>query len=89
MNALAAPELVGAKARDFGLVLGPIVVTPDERVPAVTELDWQWLTAHAARNTRLLPGDVIAADPLATGSADGVVELDVDGLGVLRNRIGR
>ena len=89
MNALSAPELEGAKARDFALVLGPIVVTPDERVARVTDLDWGSLIEHAARNTRLMPGDVIAADPLTTGSADGIVELDVDGLGVLRNRIGR
>jgi 2-keto-4-pentenoate hydratase/2-oxohepta-3-ene-1,7-dioic acid hydratase in catechol pathway len=89
MNALTAPELAGAKARDFALVLGPIVVTPGEAVPGVSDIDWPRLVAHAARNTRLVAGDVIAADPIASGSADGVVELGVDGIGVLRNRIGR
>jgi hypothetical protein len=54
-----APELPGEKARDFALALGPVVVTPDEGVPA--GIDWSALVAHAAANTRLLPGDVIAA----------------------------
>jgi 2-keto-4-pentenoate hydratase/2-oxohepta-3-ene-1,7-dioic acid hydratase in catechol pathway len=88
LNVLTAPALPGAKARDFALVLGPIVVTPDEDVPSV-RVDWDRVVAHAARNTHLVPGDVIAADPLATGSADGVVELAVDGIGTLRNRIAR
>jgi fumarylacetoacetate (FAA) hydrolase len=89
MNLFAAPELVGAKARDFAIVLGPVVVTPEERAPRVTDLDWESVVEHAARNTRLMPGDVIAADPLTTGTADGVVQLEIEGIGVLRNRIGR
>ena len=87
MNALTAPELGGAKARDFALVLGPVVVTPEETVPGVSDLDWPGLIDHAARNTRLLPGDVIAADPFAAGSVDGEVELSIEGIGILRNAV--
>jgi hypothetical protein len=54
-----APELAGAKGRDFALVLGPIVTTPDEGVPP--GVDWESLVSHAAANTRLLPGDLIVA----------------------------
>jgi 2-keto-4-pentenoate hydratase/2-oxohepta-3-ene-1,7-dioic acid hydratase in catechol pathway len=86
MNVLVAPTLSGAKARDFALVLGPIVVTPDEDTPSV-EVEWDRLLAYAARNTRLVPGDVIAADPIATGVADGVVEAGVEEIGSLRNLI--
>ena len=53
-----APELPGEKSRDFALALGPIVTTPDEGVPP--DVDWERLLGHAAANTRLLPGDVIA-----------------------------
>jgi hypothetical protein len=86
LNVLIAPTLAGAKARDFGLVLGPIVVTPDEEVPSL-EVDWARLLAYAGRNTHLVPGDVIAADPVATGAADGIVEVEVEGIGALRNAI--
>jgi 2-keto-4-pentenoate hydratase/2-oxohepta-3-ene-1,7-dioic acid hydratase in catechol pathway len=88
MNVLTAPALPGAKARDFALVLGPVVLTPDEDVAAAREVDWDRLTAHAARNTRLVAGDVIAADPVATGSVDGVVEVELEGIGALRNQPG-
>jgi 2-keto-4-pentenoate hydratase/2-oxohepta-3-ene-1,7-dioic acid hydratase in catechol pathway len=87
LNALTAPELAGAKARDFALALGPVLVTPDEPVARFEEVDWGRLISVAARNTRLVPGDVIAAEPLASGRADGVVELGVDGIGTLRNLI--
>ena len=53
-----APALQGAKARDFALSLGPIVTTPDEHVPP--GIDWERLRAHAAANTRLYPGDILA-----------------------------
>jgi hypothetical protein len=53
-----APSLSGAKSRDFALSLGPVVTTPDEELPA--GVDWERLVAHAAANTRLLPGDLIA-----------------------------
>jgi hypothetical protein len=54
-----APELPGEKSRDFALALGPVVTTPDEAVPA--GVDWDRLVAQAAENTRLYPGDLIAA----------------------------
>jgi 2-keto-4-pentenoate hydratase/2-oxohepta-3-ene-1,7-dioic acid hydratase in catechol pathway len=86
MNVLTAPALRGAKARDFALVLGPVVLTPDEDVPAL-DVDWDDLVAYARRNTHLVPGDVIAADPIATGGVDGGVEVAVEGIGSLRNLI--
>src|ERR671933_56178 len=60
---------------------------------------WDAIVAHAARNTRLLPGDVLGSGTVGTGCilelGDGrwlrpgdVVELEVEGIGVLRNRIG-
>jgi hypothetical protein len=87
MNLITAPRLGGAKARDFALVLGPVVVTAEEDVAAVS-VDWERLVSHAARNTRLVPGDLIAADPIATGAVDGVVEVGVEGIGALRNTVG-
>jgi glycine/D-amino acid oxidase-like deaminating enzyme len=52
-----APQLVGAKQRDFALELGPVVTTPDEGAPP--GVDWEQLVAHAAENTTLFPGDLI------------------------------
>lgn len=52
-----APQLRGAKQRDFALTLGPVVTTPDEDVPP--GVDWERLVAHAAENTALYPGDLI------------------------------
>jgi hypothetical protein len=51
--------------------------------------DWPELVAYAARNTRLLPGDVIGVggtEPVEVQPGDAV-ELDVDGLGILRNDV--
>jgi fumarylacetoacetate (FAA) hydrolase len=59
---------------------------------------WEAITTHAARNTRLLPGDVIGSGTVGTGCilelGDGrwlqpgdVVELEVEGIGVLRNHV--
>jgi fumarylacetoacetate (FAA) hydrolase len=59
---------------------------------------WADLLEHAARNTRLLPGDVLGSGTIGTGCilehGDGrwlqpgdVVELEVEGIGVLRNSI--
>jgi len=52
-----APQLHGAKQRDFALTLGPVVTTPDEGAPP--GVDWERLVAHAAENTALFPGDLI------------------------------
>ena len=60
---------------------------------------WERLVEHAARNTRLLPGDLLGSGTVGTGCilelGDGrwlqpgdEVELDVEGIGVLRNRVG-
>ena len=60
---------------------------------------WDAIVAHAARNTRLLPGDVLGSGTVGTGCilelGDGrwlepgdVVELEVEGIGVLRNIVG-
>jgi fumarylacetoacetate (FAA) hydrolase len=64
------------------------------------EMHWSWdeLAAHAGRNTRLLPGDVLGSGTVGTGCilehGDGrwlqpgdVVELEIDRIGVLANRI--
>jgi fumarylacetoacetate (FAA) hydrolase len=59
---------------------------------------WDALVAQATRNTRLLPGEIIGSGTVGTGCilehGDGrwlqrgdVVELEIEGIGVLRNRI--
>jgi fumarylacetoacetate (FAA) hydrolase len=60
---------------------------------------WEALVAQASRNTRLLPGDVLGSGTVGGGSIlehdDGrwlqpgdVVELEVEGIGILRNTVG-
>ena len=60
---------------------------------------WDAIVAHAARNTRLRAGDVLGSGTVGTGCilehGDGrwlrrgdVVELEVEGIGVLRNTVG-
>jgi fumarylacetoacetate (FAA) hydrolase len=60
---------------------------------------WDSIVAQAARNTRLLPGDVIGSGTVGSGCilelGDGrwlrpgdVVELEVERIGVLRNTVG-
>ena len=59
---------------------------------------WDAIVAHAARNTRLRPGDILGSGTVGTGCilehGDGrwlqpgdVVELEIEGIGVLRNRV--
>jgi fumarylacetoacetate (FAA) hydrolase len=59
---------------------------------------WQEILDQAARNTRLYPGDVIGSGTVGTGCIlehdDGrwltrgdVVELEIEGIGILRNRV--
>ncbi len=61
---------------------------------------WEAIVAHAALNTRLLPGDVLGSGTVGSGSilerGDGrwlqpgdEVELEVEGIGILRNRVGK
>ena len=60
---------------------------------------WDAILAQAARNTVLRPGDVIGSGTVGTGcilehgdrrwlQPGDVVELEVEGIGVLRNRVG-
>jgi fumarylacetoacetate (FAA) hydrolase len=64
------------------------------------DMHWSWddLVAHAARNTRLVPGDLLGSGTVGTGCilehGDGrwlqpgdVVELEIEGIGVLRNAV--
>jgi fumarylacetoacetate (FAA) hydrolase len=66
----------------------------------LADMYWSWddLVAQAARNTRLFPGDVLGSGTVGTGCilehGDGrwlrpgdVVELEVEGIGVLRNLV--
>jgi fumarylacetoacetate (FAA) hydrolase len=67
----------------------------------LADMHWSWddLVAHAARDTRLVPGDVLGSGTVGTGCilehGDGrwlrpgdVVELEIEGIGVLRNAVG-
>ena len=80
-----APALVGEKRRDFALSLGPTAVTELDSDVA----DWDRLVSHAARNTQLFPGDVIAARgrELPAAGAGGGGGVDVPSFGTLRNRV--
>ena len=62
------------------------------------QFSWAAILEHAARNTRLFPGDVLGSGTVGTGCilehGDGrwlqrgdVVELEVDGIGILRNTV--
>ena len=59
---------------------------------------WDAIVAHAARNTHLRPGDILGSGTVGTGcilehgdgrwlQAGDVVELEVEGIGILRNRV--
>ena len=83
-NVWHAPDLHGAKSRDFALSIGPVVVTPDEyEDPA-----WTKRLAHAAHNTRLRPGELLVV-PLGDSrhAEPGPVAVEIDGIGVLSNRV--
>jgi hypothetical protein len=86
LNEWRAPQLRGAKARDFAISLGPVVVTPDE---LETAGDWDPLVELVARNTRLYPGDILAAGGELLGPFyDGdVVEVGFEPIGPLRNSV--
>ena len=86
LNEFHAPGLPGAKSRDFASPIGPGVVTPDE---LATAGDWEPLVEHVARNTRLYPGDVLAAggELLGPFHAGDLVEVGFDPIGTLRNSV--
>jgi fumarylacetoacetate (FAA) hydrolase len=59
---------------------------------------WDRIVEHAARNTRLVPGDILGSGTVGTGcilelgdarwlEPGDVVELEVEGIGVLRNTV--
>jgi len=93
----AEPEV---KQSDFGLVLGPVVATPDELDPSAVAVSlrsdsaertarldgfgWADAVAVAGRRTTLRPGDVVAGPPVLELETGADVELDVDGAGTLR-----
>jgi len=85
-NAWTAPDLAGAKSRDFALSIGPVLVTPDEYDAGN---GWDERVAHAAQNTALRPGDllVVGVGGDAPAQRGDVVEVAVEGIGVLRNRV--
>lgn len=85
-NILVAPELSGAKQRDFAISIGPVVVT--ELVRALPS--WEELVAHAASNTRLRPGDLLIVDGGPRGDElrpGDPCQIEIDEIGVLRNTI--
>jgi 2-keto-4-pentenoate hydratase/2-oxohepta-3-ene-1,7-dioic acid hydratase in catechol pathway len=84
-NVFVAPELAGAKKRDFALSIGPVLVTGS--IPA--RPSWEEVVAHAALNTRLRPGDLLIVDSglgdeLRPGDA---CQVEHEQTGVLRNTI--
>jgi fumarylacetoacetate (FAA) hydrolase len=85
---------------DLGLEMTARVNGEERSHGNLGDIHWPWeeLVDYAARNTRLVPGDVLGSGTVGSGCilehGDGrwlvsgdVVELDVEGIGVLRNRI--
>jgi hypothetical protein len=82
MAEVRAPALEPPKDRDFALCLGPTVVT-DLR----TDFDWEAAVAFAARNTRLYPGDLLAAPAHEVVPVRDAIELTYEGIGTLGNPV--
>jgi hypothetical protein len=84
-----AVGLPSPKDRDFALVLGPVVLTPDEWSPDL-EWDWRAALAYAGANTTLRPGDTVAgpsrAESARLGSGDSFA-LAHEQLGTLSGEI--
>jgi 2-keto-4-pentenoate hydratase/2-oxohepta-3-ene-1,7-dioic acid hydratase in catechol pathway len=88
MNDWYAPDLLGVKAYDFATSLGPIVVTPDEL--DVHTVDFPALVVRAGENTRLLPGEIIAAPGGSHQElvrAGDTAEVSLPPFGTLRNPV--
>ena len=83
------------KDRDFALGLGPVVVTPEEldardARDAFPEFDWVAAIESAATRTVLYPGDIVAgpaSDPLEDLEGGAGVSIEVDGIGILEQRV--
>jgi 2-keto-4-pentenoate hydratase/2-oxohepta-3-ene-1,7-dioic acid hydratase in catechol pathway len=85
------PVVVTPDDFDGGYVAAVARLNADESAHGSVELphSWEELREYAGRNTRLIPGDVLSLALLAGGPvrSGDVVELDVEGIGVLRNSI--
>jgi hypothetical protein len=96
-NTWRAPDLPGAKQRDFALSIGPTLATEvDEwRIAAgggtldAGAPEWDALVANAALNTVLRAGDLLVLDLGGGGPVErgATVELEHAEIGVLRNRV--
>lgn len=94
-----APSLPSAKADDFGIAIGPVVVAgldPDglsaslrrgstEVGGVASGFDWEDARRLAERGTQLRAGDLLLGPPVAVleGVTDGVVELELRPVGTL------
>jgi fumarylacetoacetate (FAA) hydrolase len=85
------PIIVTPDEFDGTEVFATARVNGKERSRGSVELpqSWEELREYAARNTRLLPGDVLTLALMRDGPvrAGDRVELEVDGIGVLANRL--
>ena len=106
-----------AKDMDYGNIMGPCLVTPDEIDASNLEMaaringeEWsrgnsndmywsfQQIITHISQSETLYPGDFIGSGTVANGCGDemdrwispgDIVELEVEGIGILRNKIVR
>ncbi|TML34547.1 MAG: fumarylacetoacetate hydrolase family protein [Actinobacteria bacterium] len=91
-----------AKGKDFATSLGPVVVSPDElgdlRLEMVARVNGEERSRGNLGDMELRPGDVIGSGTVGTGCIlehgderwlrpGDEVELEVEGIGILRNRI--
>lgn len=85
-NIFVAPELAGAKQRDFAISIGPVVVT--DLVPVTPS--WEEIVASAQLNTLLRPGDLLIVDAGPRGDAlrrGDACRVETPEIGILRNTI--
>jgi hypothetical protein len=90
LGELRAAGVEPPKDRDFALFLGPWIETDfvARSDQGSTAFDWDAAVEHAAANTQLRAGDLLAAPPAQHTELDtGPFELAVDGLGTLHGRL--
>jgi fumarylacetoacetate (FAA) hydrolase len=93
---LVTPDELG----DLGLEMVARVNGEERSRGNLGDMHWTWddLVAQGARNTRLLPGDVLGSGTVGTGCilehgdgrwlrAGDAVELEIEGIGLLRNTV--